>query len=131
MAETSHNNGKRNWSEILRRTFIVPARFWVVILVIGLVADRALWKHTSAPAHLDAIAEEVGNVAYMVKNEGVWKNGKMQLNHAGNKILFCQSSEKGVGVFLADVAGGQKQMVFEEKEICFGQGPHGVLKVYP
>ena len=22
-------------------------------------------------------------------------------------------------------------MVFEEKEICFGQGPHGVLKVYP
>jgi len=131
MDKTLHNNGRKIWSETLRRSFIFPARFWVVILAIGLVAGRAVWLYTSAPAHLDAIAGEVGNVAYMVKNEGVWKNGKMQLNHTGNKILFCQSSEKGVGVFLADVAGGQNKMVFEEKEICFGQGPHGVLKVYP
>lgn len=119
-------------AQFLRRGGVIPAQIWVVILVAALIGGRAALNLAHRPpAHLDAIAEEVGNVSYMVKNEGVWKNGKLQLNHAGDKILFCESSEKGVGVFLADVVGGNKKMVFEEKEICFGQGPHGVLKVYP
>jgi hypothetical protein len=131
MAKIMPGDGKKNRDGLLHRLSIIPNGFWVVILVIVLVGGRAFWNYAPAPAHLDAIAEEVGNVAYMVKNEGVWKNGKLQLNYAGNKILFCQSSEKGVGVFLTDVASGKKKMIFEEKEICFGQGPHGVLKVYP
>jgi hypothetical protein len=105
--------------------------FWVVILAVALVGGRSFLSSINRPAHLDAIAEEIGNLGYMVKNEGIWKNGKMQLNHAGTKILFCESSEKGMGVFCADTSTGQKKMIFEEKEICFGQGPHGVLKVYP
>ncbi len=109
----------------------IPTGAWVAALVVLLVGGQVLWKVARHPAHLDAIAGEFGNLGYMVKNEGVWKNGKMQLNHAGTKIVFCRSSEKGVGVFLADVADGQSKMVFEEREMCFGQGPHGALKAYP
>jgi hypothetical protein len=118
-------------SKLWRRTALLRSGAGLAVVVVACVGLRLLWIQAHQPAHLDAIAEEFGNVAYMVKNEGVWKNGKLKLNHAGDKILFCQSSERGVGVFLGDVASGQKKMVFEEKEICFGQGPHGVLKVYP
>ena len=103
----------------------------MIILVALVIIGHAFWNTYAVPPHLDAIADEIGSLGYMVKNEGIWKNGKLQLNQAGDKILFTQSSEKGVGVFLCNVAGGQKQVVFEEKEICFGQGPHGVLKAYP
>lgn len=114
-----------------KRISFIPAGVWVAASVALLVGGQMLWKFVRHPAHLDAIAEEFGNIGYMVKNEGVWKNGKMQLNHAGTKIAFCRSSEKGVGVFLANVTDGQPKMIFEEKEMFFGQGPHGVLKAYP
>jgi hypothetical protein len=131
MLATFSNQIKECFRGILRRASVVPARYWVVILVVVLIGGHALCNFISYPAHLDAIAEEFGNLGYVLKNEGIGKNGKPQLNHAGSQILFCRSSEKGMGVFLCDTATGQKKMVFEEKEICFGQGPHGVLKVFP
>jgi dienelactone hydrolase len=125
------NKLKEGCRGILRRASIVPQRYWMVILVVVLIGGHALCHFISYPAHLDAIAEEFGNLGYVLKNEGITKNGKPQLNHAGSQILFCRSSEKGMGVFLCDTANGKKKMVFEEKEICFGQGPHGVLKIFP
>jgi hypothetical protein len=121
---------KERCRNLLRQASIVPARYCVVFLVVLLIV-HSLWSHAVAPAHLDAIAEEIGNVSYMLKNEGTARNNKPQLNHAGNQILFCQSSEKGMGVFLCDVDGDKRKMIFEEKEICFGGGPHGVLKLFP
>lgn len=123
--------GKNAYGEMSRRASIIPPRYWVIIWVAVLIGGRWLWNFHPAPAHLDAIAEEFGNLGYMVKDEGILKNGKFQLDHAGDKIIYCMSSEKGMGVFLCEVGSGQKKMVFEEKEVCFGMGPHGVLKVYP
>ena len=98
---------------------------WWSTVVILLVGGRARSKLVHHPAHLKGLAEESGNLSFMLENE------KPQLNHAGSQILFCQSSEKGVGVFVANIISGQKKMVFEEKEIHFGMGPHGVLRVFP
>src|SRR5215469_7432607 len=92
---------------------------WVAVFIFVLVSSCELFHLIKHSSRLDAIAREIGGLGYVVKNEGVWKNGKMELNHQGTQIIFCQSSEKGMGVFLANVSDGNKKTIFEEKEMCF------------
>jgi hypothetical protein len=35
-------------------------------------------------------------------------------NKACDKLLFCQSTEQGVGVFLLNIASGQKRLIYEQ-----------------
>ncbi len=104
-----------------RRKAFLRSGVGVAVVVFAIVGLRLLGMQFHHPAHLDALAEESGNLNFMLENE------RPQIAHDGTRLLFCQSSEKGMGVFTCDVATGQKKMLFEEKEIHFGLGPHGVL----
>jgi len=108
-------------NKIHERTSFIPVGVWVAILMALLVGGQWVWKEAHHPRDLDAIAEESGNLNFMLENE------TPQISHDGERLLFCHSTEKGMGVFIADTATGQKKLVFEEAEIHFGLGPHGVL----
>lgn len=113
--------GHKMWRRIAR----IPAGARVAILVAALVAGQMLWQGVHRPRHLDALADEWGNLSYMLENE------KPQVSHDGTRILYCDSAEDGVGVFVASVGTGKTKRIFEEKEIHFGMGPHGVLAPFP
>ena len=129
MRPTNSNEGQLNSVAAAQARLFSIGRWWVVGLVAAVVAGQLIYGYVHRPAHLDAIAEECGNVSYMLENQ------KPSLSHAENRLLFCHSTEKGVGVFICNIAEGntnsQKKMIFEEMEIHFGMGPHGVLKVFP
>lgn len=108
-----------------RRISSISAGAWIAIVVALIVGAQWMWKFVHQPKHLDAIAAESGNLNFMLENE------QPQISHDGSRLLFCDSTENGVGVFVCDVATGQKKLLFEEQEIHFGMGPHGVLAPFP
>ena len=63
------------------------------------------------PAHLQDMAAELGSVAEF------W--GEPSADHGGTKILFQQSTETGVGMFLGDMATGRQKLLCEQAEKGF------------
>lgn len=79
----------------------------LVVLAVAPMLGRRFCVCSSRPAHIEAVVQELAAV------------GKLMLpiplpNTAGNKLLFGQSTVKGVGVFLLNAANGQKQLVYEQ-----------------
>src|SRR5579884_1543622 len=103
----------------------IPTGAWIAIVISLLVGGQTLWKGIQQAKHLDEIAAESGNLNFMLENE------RPQVSHDGSRILFCHSTENGMGVFVGDTATGKKKLLFEEEEIHFGMGPHGVLTPFP
>ena len=91
------------------------ARNWPAWLVIfGVALAVGAWRLmvvAQQPKHLQEIAGEYGSVAEF------W--GDPMPDPAGKKILFQQSTETGVGVFLADTANGERQLLCEQAEKGF------------
>lgn len=113
--------GRKLWWQTLR----VPASTRMAIFVALLVGGQLFWQYAHHREHLNALADEWGDISYMLENE------KPQVNYAGTRILYCDSTEDGVGVFVANVANRRTSQIFDEKEIHFGAGPHGVLAPFP
>ncbi len=112
----------------------ISAGAWVTVAVALLVGGQWVWRPAHQPRHLDAIAEESGDLNFMLENE------QPQISHDGSQLLFCDSTENGVGVFVCDIPHSNgahgvtrptKKLLFEEQEIHFGMGPHGVLAPFP
>jgi hypothetical protein len=103
----------------------ISARIAIVAAIVLFVSGQAIFKFIRQPPHLDDLARESGNLNFMLEDECP------QISHDGRHLLYCHSTENGVGVFFCDVASGKKKMLFEESEIHFGMGPHGVLAPFP
>lgn len=81
--------------------------FSLAIFVAALMIGRWIYVRAANPAHMQEIAVELASI------------GKFVLpipmpNKACDKLLFGQSTEQGVGIFLLDIASGQKQLIYEQ-----------------
>jgi hypothetical protein len=81
--------------------------FSLAMLVVALMLAWRMHVKASRPAHMQAIATELASI------------GKFMLpipmpDKGCDKLLFGQSTDQGVGVFLLNIADGQKQLVYEQ-----------------
>jgi len=93
----------RAW--LRQRASVIPAGLWVVMVVVALV----FWRYCSVSGmgmHLREITAAYGSTGLFY--------GVPQSDPAGKRITFCQMSDKGIGVFLLNVATGQKHLVHEK-----------------
>ncbi len=95
------------------RCWLIQKRLSIALLaaVIALVFAVRLLAVSKRPRDVQFIAAEVGAVAEF------W--GDPSPNHAGNRIVFQQSTENGVGIFLAEIPNGPRQLIFEQAEKGF------------
>jgi hypothetical protein len=98
------------WLPLLRRVF-GNWRAWA--LVAAVVAVIGSWRGVVALQRmgLGRIANEIGSVAEF------W--GEPVPNQAGTRLLFQQSTEKGVGTFFAVIPGGRRVLLREKLEKGF------------
>ncbi|HEV2695797.1 MAG TPA: hypothetical protein VG347_23110 [Verrucomicrobiae bacterium] len=75
-------------------------------LVLAVMTGWRLIVIETRPAHLKEIATELSSI-------GEFRSRPMP-NYAGDKIVFLQGTEDGVGLFLFNITGGQKQLVHEQ-----------------
>lgn len=103
---------------ISRRAAIFPPGLTICIAVVVLVGARCLWV-AGERARREEIALAFGSVGYLYQAP--------QPDHAGNQILYVQTTTNGVGLFLCDTATGQRQLVTErsgaEKSAYIGINP--------
>ena len=93
-------------SQVLTRWLrALPPSIWIIILVVTLVGGRWLWIRESRPAHVREIAATFGMLNYF--------GGAPQSDQTGQRITYVTTAEVGMGVFLCDVATGQKRNVRE------------------
>jgi len=95
------------------RRWLIGKRANIALLavVIALVFAVRLLAVSKRPRDVQSIAAEVGAVAEF------W--GDPSPNRAGNRIVFQQSTENGVGIFLAEIQNGTRQLIFEQAERGF------------
>jgi hypothetical protein len=141
MLEVWFKRAKTGWCDrrgpILRVTARIPTAAWggeILILAFLLAGARPFWHYTHPPdeARLDAIADEVGSIGFMIQDHHPrWFAADAPLvNHTGTQVLFCRTSENGAAVFRLDLATGEKTKLFEEPADRFSAGPATVLSVY-
>jgi hypothetical protein len=82
----------------------------LAILVVALMAGRRIYVKAAGPAHLQAVAAELASVGKFLSSIPTIPN------KACDKLLFGQSTEQGVGIFLLDIAGGQKRLIYEQPQ---------------
>jgi len=83
----------------------------LLVAVVALVFAARWLAMSKRPRNLQVITTEVGTVAEF------W--GDPSPNHAGDRIVFQQSTENGVGIFHAEIPNGSRQLVFEQAEKGF------------
>ncbi len=124
---------------ISRRLSVVPAGLWIMSLAVLLAVIRPAWCHAPRPSNLNAIANETGSISYMF-----YRNGNTfgyrdafgthadcpQLNHAGNQVAYCETSDNGGGAYICNLDTGEKKLVFEEMATNFYNGPSTELAVH-
>lgn len=105
----------------LERASRIPAPAWgTVILIFAflLAGARPSWNYLHRPddARLDAIADEVGSLGFMIQGARAWwaRADSPLINHAGTQALFCQTSENGAAILALDLSTGKKTQIFEE-----------------
>jgi hypothetical protein len=96
---------KAKFQVLARWLRVLPPSVWIIILVVTLVGGRLLWIRESRPAHEREIAATFGLLNYF--------SGTPQSDKTGNRITYVATAEVGLGVFLCEVATGQKQNVRE------------------
>ena len=93
-------------SQVLKRwPRALPPGIWIIILVVTLVGGRLLWIRESRPAHEREITGTFGLLNSFP--------GTPQSDKTGKRITYVATAEVGMGVFLHEVATGQKRNVRE------------------
>ncbi len=107
--------------KILRTASFVPARVWIIVLIVLLLGARPVMTFYQRPAHVSQTAAECGSIG------SFW--GLPAVNHAGPRIAYAQATETGLGIFMNAVATGKSQMISEflESNSVPGIGEFGVL----
>lgn len=85
--------------------------FFMAIGVMALVFGFRIMPISTRTAHLQDMATELGTVAEF------W--GEPVPNKDGSKIVFEQSTETGVGLFLFDRLNGTKKKLYEQNALNF------------
>src|SRR5687768_862958 len=86
-------------------------------LVAGVVVMILGWRSVVAmqrPANVGKITMEYAAVAEF------W--GEPAVNRSGTRIVFQQSTENGVGIFLGGIPNGHRLLIHEKPEKDFGSG---------
>lgn len=90
----------------------LPSKRVGVILTIAIPLLVIIWHGTAAlinrPAHLDKIVKELGSTTI-----GRFFRNPMP-DHSGTRLLFLESTENGVGLFLSKVGDGHRKLLYEE-----------------
>jgi dienelactone hydrolase len=120
--------------KFLRKAGRVAVGAWILSLAFLLAGARPFWNHFHQPdaARLDAIADEVGSIGFMIQGHRAWwfAADPPLINHAGTEVLYCQTSENGAALFRTDLATGERKQLFEELGSRFSAGPATVLTCY-
>jgi len=85
-----------------------PRAIFLVVMVHLSVLGLHLLALGQRPPHLDQVVEELGSISRFM--------GEPVVNHAGTKLLFIKTTDNGYGVFLVDLATGQRKLIYEELE---------------
>jgi hypothetical protein len=89
---------------------------WVALAVALLIGARGigLYQEYLRQEHLrphnEKIAEGIGSSKYVFW----YQINAPQVNHAGSRIIYLQTSKNGIGVFAHDFAGGKDTLLHEE-----------------
>jgi hypothetical protein len=95
--------------------------FSLAILVVTLMIGWRVCVKLSGPAHMQAIAAEFASVGKFFSATPIMPN------KACNKLLFCQGTEQGVGIFFLDIASGQKRLIYEQPRKFYDAGKFKIL----
>jgi len=100
---------KNGWQGIgkpvSRRMSFMPIGCWIVILVVAVVGGRMLWGKIKNHQR-DEIAIAFGRACL--------PSGAPQPSHDGKRITLVQVGDKGIGVFLCDLATGRQQLIHQK-----------------
>ena len=86
----------------------------MAIATVILVLSAHLFALLRRPAHLNQIVAELGSIGRFLREP--------LLNHAGTKLMFIETTDRGYGVFLFDLASRKRILVWEEVESGAGFG---------
>ena len=91
-----------------------PRAILLVVTVPLCVLGLHLLALIQRPPHLNQVVAELGSISRFMRDPVV--------NHAGTKLLFVKTTDNGYGVFLCDLASGQRKLIYEEMERGSGFG---------
>ena len=98
----NENSTKASW--ITHKAWRIA--FFLSIVVAVVSARFLVWGLRAA--HFHSISRETGSVAEFC--------GQVSPNHAGTALVYQQSVENGVGVFFAQIPGGNGKLLYELPE---------------
>jgi hypothetical protein len=93
------------------------AGLWLAMTAVSFAVGWRLCVIARQPAHLLAIANEVGSIA-LSKEE--FNNGELVPGNDGRGLVFFQETETGLGAYFWDAAGEKSKLLFEQKENDLG-----------
>jgi hypothetical protein len=81
---------------------------FVTVIVLTIMTSWRLLVIKTRPAHVREIATELASI-------GEFRSRPMP-NNTGDKILFTQATENGIGMYLFDITSGKKQLIQEQPQ---------------
>jgi len=82
--------------------------FFVTVIVLTIMTSWRLLVIKTRPAHVREIANELSSIGEF--------RSRPRPNNTGDKILFTQATENGIGMYLFDITSGQKQLIQEQPQ---------------
>jgi len=94
----------------LRRPTRNLTGLWLTVAVLAFVIGWRLLVIAcgNEPPHWRAIAAELGSVPQFKQD--------LSPNSTGTRLVFCQDTEKGVGIYFCETDSGKKKLLCEQKE---------------
>ena len=92
---------------------------WLTLAVLVLVGGWRLWIIAHEPAHWATIGREIGSIAQFRED--------LYPNKDGNRVVFSQETEKGVGLFFCDADSGKTKLLCEQNEKGYSEHRFGML----
>lgn len=81
---------------------------FVTVIVLTIMTSWRLLVIKTRPAHVREIANELSSIGEF--------RSRPRPNNTGDKILFTQATENGIGMYLFDITSGKKQLIQEQPQ---------------
>lgn len=103
--EKGTNSFSNRYGAGLRRAFLIPARAWILVLILLLVSAKPVLNSMRKPAHLrETIAECVSAASFY---------GVPTVDQTGKRLAYWRDTATGKGLFVYDSFAGKSRLIRE------------------
>jgi len=106
----------------LKRLFLDWSGLWLAAMSVLFVFAWRGWVVAHQPAHLMAMAEELGSTGEFSR-----LYNKLYPNHSNTCLVYDRYTESGMGIYFCNLADNKKKMVCEQPEKNWSWADFGMM----